>query len=289
MIEAFHFLRPWWLAALVPAIAVLWALRRHRDAKSQWSGKIAPHLLGHLIIAPKQAARGRPILTLGVTWLACTVALAGPSWKHEPAPFADDTAAMVIVLRVTPTMRTTDVPPDRLARSVQKIRDLLALRPGAKTSLIAYSGSAHVVMPLTSDANIINTFSAALDPKIMPVDGDAAPAAIEQAEKLLRDSGQAGSVLWITDAAPKDFRPGNVRVFAPLPDGTELRSLQAIGNVTAFTPDDADVKSLASQNFTTIAGPDTGSRWADSGYFILPAVLLASMLWFRRGVLGAMA
>jgi hypothetical protein len=100
-----------------------------------------------------------------------------------------------IVLKVTPSMRTPDIQPDRLTRSVQKIHDLLNLRPGAKTSLIAYSGAAHVVMPVTKDENIVNTFAGALDPKIMPSEGDSAAEALRLADQTLADSG-SGSIVF---------------------------------------------------------------------------------------------
>ena len=46
----------------------------------------------------------------------------------------------------------------------QKIRDLLAARGGARTGLIAYAGTAHLVMPLTDDRGVIEPFLAALAP-----------------------------------------------------------------------------------------------------------------------------
>jgi Ca-activated chloride channel homolog len=101
-------------------------------------------------------------------------------------------------------MRTPDIQPDRLTRSVQKIHDLLNLRPGAKTSLIAYSGTAHVVMPVTKDENIVNNFAGALDPKIMPSEGDSAAEALRLADQTLAGSG-SGSIVWIADnIAPEE-------------------------------------------------------------------------------------
>ena len=114
-------------------------------------------------------------------WLkvaGAVVAIAGPTWKHEPSPFADDVAAIAIVVKVGPSMITEDVQPSRLARATEKIHDLLKERGAGKTSLIAYAGSAHVVMPATKDSGIIDTFALALDPKIMPVDGDVAAEAL---------------------------------------------------------------------------------------------------------------
>ena len=56
--------------------------------------------------------------------------MAGPAWREQDSPFTEDAAALVIVLEVTPSMRTTDVQPSRLERAVQKIHDLLAARRG---------------------------------------------------------------------------------------------------------------------------------------------------------------
>jgi Ca-activated chloride channel family protein len=235
-----------------------------------------------------------------VAWLAawlvlCVVALAGPTWRREPPPFADDTAALVIVVRVAPSMRTQDVPPDRLARTAQKIHDLLAQRAGAKSALIAYAGSAHLTMPLTRDGGILCTFADALDPQVMPEDGDAAGEALALAEQVLSRSGQPGSVLWLTDAVAPEQRAAvaeflgkhsvPVRVLAPLPEGAEAEALrQVAGNVALVTPDDGDVTALARQ--TKVVADATGAgegRWKDAGWWLMPAIVLMALAWARRG------
>src|SRR5262245_33067985 len=198
MIGDFHFIRPWWLLALVPLALLVWAIRRRQDAAQPWRGIIAPNLLPFLLSGSTQRKVLSPLLLIAIGWLVSVIAIAGPTWRREPAPFAEDTAALAIVIKVTPSMKTEDVQPDRLTRSVQKIKDLLALRPGAKTALIAYAGSAHVVMPATTDAGIINTFAQALDPKIMPNDGDVVADALQLAEETLKRAG-SGSILWIAD------------------------------------------------------------------------------------------
>src|SRR5262245_29250472 len=50
---AFHFLRPWWLLALVPTALLLALILRRERPEVQWSGVIAPHLLRHLIVTPR--------------------------------------------------------------------------------------------------------------------------------------------------------------------------------------------------------------------------------------------
>lgn len=237
MIGEFHFIRPWWLLAIVPLAALAWGMRRRGDAAHPWRTVIAPHLLPFQLSGPDRPTRFSPLVLVAIGWLVTTVEISGPTWRREPSPFADDVAALAIVVKVTPSMHTEDVQPSRLGRGVQKIRDLLALRRGAKTALIAYAGTAHRVMPLTSDAGIIDTFAQALGPKVMPADGDVAADALRLADEALAGSG---SILWIADSvAPEQEQPlaawrkrshTAVCLLAPLPRGAELDALtKAIG------------------------------------------------------------
>jgi Ca-activated chloride channel family protein len=234
-----------------------------------------------------------------VAWVLAAVALAGPTWQREPAPFAEDTAVLVIVLKVTPSMQSQDVQPTRLARAAEKVRDLLTLRPGAKTALFAYAGSAHRVMPLTSDAGIIGSFAAELAPDVMPVEGSAAGPALTAADEAVKKSGQAGWVLWIADAASPDevkalekYRAEGrtpVSVLAVAGDGPELESLKAAASsldapLVRVTPDAADVGQLArNTRFSAVPEQAGGERWKDAGYWLTFPLVLVSLLWFRRG------
>ena len=48
MITDFHFIRPWWLLALVPLALLVRILHRREDASQAWHGIVAPHLLPFL-------------------------------------------------------------------------------------------------------------------------------------------------------------------------------------------------------------------------------------------------
>src|SRR5262249_58496020 len=122
-----------------------------------WRGVAAPPLLLHLLVGGGKRSRFSPVVLLTVGWLIAVFALASPAWQREPAPFADDTAVLAIVLKVTPSMQTQDVEPTRLVRSVQEIHHLVALRPGADTALLDYSRYAHQAMPQTSHTCIIKS------------------------------------------------------------------------------------------------------------------------------------
>jgi Ca-activated chloride channel family protein len=217
---------------------------------------------------------------------------------REPTPFADEVAALAIVVQVTPSMMASDVQPSRLARGVQKIEDLLQLRKGAKTSLVAYSGTAHIVMPATTDDGIIKIFAQALDPKIMPRDGDAVANAFRLADHTLDEAG-GGSILWIADhVAPEesgalaDWRSASrteVRLLPPLLNGAELNSLEAAAAavdaaVIHLAPDDSDVARIArGAKFAAMSSNEQSDRWQEAGYWLTPVVALVSLTFFRRG------
>jgi Ca-activated chloride channel family protein len=294
-----HFLRPWLLLALVPAALLWWRLHRRTDATHSWRDLVAPHLLPHLLSGREQPrVRFGPLELIALGWLIGIVAVAGPSWRREPSPFAHDTAALAVVIRVSPSMMTEDVQPSRLARATEKLHDLLGERAGAKTSLIAYAGTAHLVMPATTDGGIVDTFAQALDPKIMPTEGDVAATALRLADESLRDAG-SGSILWITDGvAPEQaeaiaaWRRSSrtpVRLLPPLLPGGELESLKkaaAAANPTFVTlsPDDADVRTLArAARYAAVSLAGSGERWEDGGYWLTIPLALLLLPFFRRG------
>jgi Mg-chelatase subunit ChlD len=291
-----------WL--LLPAALLIWLIASQRDQRQQWRQIIAPPLLDALLINTAAQRRLRPWQLLAVIWLIGIIALAGPAWQREPSPFSEDQAALVIALKVTPSMQTADLPPSRLQRSVHKIHDLLAQRAGARTALIAYAGSAHLVMPLTRDAGIIELFAGELRPAIMPRQGGDPGAALELAQKQLAEAGQPGSILFISDGITREQATGmNQRrqtgaaavvilgAIGLAGDSAERRELeQAAQTLNAplvfIAPDERDINALRSHiehSLTAVAEAEGGERWRDAGYWLLPLLCVLALLWFRPG------
>jgi Ca-activated chloride channel family protein len=310
----FHFIRPFWLLALIPSLWLVVILSRQRDAQRIWRGIIADHLLTHLVSDTSGHKGLQPSILLGAVLILASFSLAGPTWQHEPAPFADDTASLVIAVKVTASMQAQDIQPSRLERASQKIKDLLDRRKGSKTALVAYAGSAHLVMPLTEDSDLIAGFAAELDPKIMPVGGDAADQALELAQAQLTTSGLAGSVLLVTDyvapavierirkvqaadgprvhiygiaAGPEAFVPPGSPPAPPL-DRVNLKQAAAAGkgSLVIATPDGSDIDQLTrivETQFSVAGSQEGGERWRDSGYWLVPLIALLALWWFRPG------
>lgn len=313
-LSQFHFLRPWWWLALVPVLWLVWMIHRHQDAARPWRGVIADNLLPHLLSEGENRRRLQPVHLLLPLWLLATLALSGPTWQREPAPFAYDEAALVIAIAVTPTMLAQDIQPSRLERAAQKIHDLLAHRPGTRTALIAYAGSAHLVMPFTRDAELVTRFAAELSPAIMPVQGNVPAEALTLAEEQLRKSGLRGSILLITDHVPAEQlsqlaayrKQGGVPVQllavaaapgvtmppdsppAPALDRATLaKAADALDEtLTIVSPDDRDVRWLARHTETSLvaaSAEQAGSRWKDARYWLVFVVAALMLMWSRPG------
>jgi Ca-activated chloride channel family protein len=277
LVSDFHFLRPQWLWGLLPTAALFLLLARRADPRRRWGRIIAPHLLEHLTVRPDGGSRVRPLHQVTtVAALAC-VAVAGPTWEREVSPFAEDTSPLVIALDLSQSMDAIDVQPSRLERSKQKVRDLLALRPGARTALIAYAGSAHTVLPLSTDATMFETFLDGLSTSIMPEAGKDPVAALALAETILSRDSVPGSILYVTDGVAAEHVDAFVQHEArsddavlilavgtteggPIRTGTnEFATNEAGGRIVA-TLDREGLDAISSGTSAFVAGATVDSR-----------------------------
>ena len=196
----FHFLRPEWFYALIPAVLLFALLRYRQSHHSNWEKAIDPHLLPHILDSPDKVVSKSPLTLLLVAWILATIAIAGPVWRQTPQPVHEREDALVVIFDLTKSMLATDVKPDRLVRAKRKLIDLLELREEGVTALIVFSGDAHVVSPLTDDTKTIAAMIPALSPDLVPAPGSALAPALVKAVDLFRDGGTAsGRILIITD------------------------------------------------------------------------------------------
>ncbi|MEP6484987.1 MAG: VWA domain-containing protein [Rudaea sp.] len=202
----FHFLRPLWLLALV-AVPVIWAaLSRRTSDAGAWRGVVDAHLLDDLLVrtgtkTPSSAPRWLAV----AGWVVACFALAGPAWEQLPQPLYQNRAARVIVFELGATMSAQDIKPSRFERARYKIADILSRSGDSQSALIAYSGDAFVVAPLTDDTNTVANLVDALDPTVMPVQGNSTGRAIDLAVKLIQGAGlHEGEIVLLADSAGPD-------------------------------------------------------------------------------------
>ncbi|VVP28375.1 VWA domain-containing protein [Pseudomonas silesiensis] len=197
----FHFLRPLWLLLLPFGALLPWLWRRSRDVQRRLRSNIAEHLLPHLLITPQDQQRLRPVHLVCALLMLGAIATAGPTWEQDRPPFLENRAPLIIAIDLSPSMDANDVPPSRLEAAKHKLHDLIQRRAGARNALIAYAGSAHLVLPPTDDPALLDSFIQALSTDLIGKPGKAVGPVIEQAKRLLAAEKTPGTLLLITDGA----------------------------------------------------------------------------------------
>ncbi|WP_130931252.1 VWA domain-containing protein [Pseudomonas sp. Sample_24] len=196
-----HFLRPLWLLLLPFAALMPWLWRRSRDMQRRLRSNIAEHLLPHLLITPQDQQWLRPVHLVSAMLMLGAVAAAGPTWEQDRPDFLENRAPLIIAVDLSPSMDANDVQPTRLEAAKHKLDDLIQRRAGARNALIAYAGSAHLVLPATDDPALLDTFIQALSTDLMSKPGKDVGAVIDQAKRLLAAEKTPGTLLLITDGA----------------------------------------------------------------------------------------
>ncbi len=299
----FHFIRPLWLLALIPMLFLIW-LRWHEESKPGWKDILPKHLREALTIGDRGWRKQLPLKLLLVNAFIAIIICAGPSWQREASPFGEDKASMLVILDNSDSMLQKDLPPSRLERSKQKIRDLLVARQGGKTGLVVFAGSAHVAMPVTQDSNVFAPFLAATTPEIMPVKGKLAEKALPLIDQQLQ--GVAGAtVLLVSDGvnpatieryqqffADKPYQllilaAGNPDVVSNNPmdlDSLQILASKTNGRLVKVSVDNGDIEQLnryVERNMQL--NGESSMPWKDSGYALLFPIALIILVWFRKG------
>ena len=299
----FHFLRPWWLMAFVPMVLLLW-LRSLEDSRPSWKDVLPEHLRSALTIGEKGWRKQLPLKLLLVNVTLAIIICAGPTWQRKASPFGEDKASMLVVLDNSDSMLQKDLPPSRLERAKQKVRDLLAAREGGRTGLVVYAGSAHVAMPVTQDAKVFDPFLAAISPEIMPVDGKDASQALALIDQQLNNE-LGSSVLLVSDGVTPNTIDSFAAFFSDKPyqllilaagnpervsdDPMDLDSLRSLARATSgrlveVSVDSSDIETLnrlVERNMQL--NGESSMPWKDMGYVLLYPIALIMMLWFRKG------
>ncbi len=305
-LEHFHFLRPAGILVLLPFLLIIWWGQRRRNNRDMFDGIIAPHLLEHLRVERFDSRWFNPSTMGGLFIVLMLLVVLGPSWRQQPSPLSQDEAALVVLLDVSRSMEQRDVQPSRLQRARQKVSDLLALRPDKKAALLVYAGSAHTVLTLTADQDILNQYLAALEPGIMPRAGKFPEYALPLVDQVLRDSNAPATVVMFADGHGAASRKAFADYFAERPhqllvvgvgseepgEGLlplERRDLERLadeagGRYFSLTVDDSDMRSVSRRvDSHYVIVDDDALPWLDSGYPLVFACLAIFLLWFRKG------
>lgn len=189
-----HWQRPLFLILLPVLVYLLWKLWNFHEIKGSWQKLIPSIFQPWLLRGTSTQESALPKLLITLASIFSLLALLGPSWKHIEQPPLKIDAPLVIVMDLTPRMLSGDIPPNRLETVKRKLLDIIKARKDAQTALVAYSGSAHIVVPLSDDQATITNLINSISPNIMPQQGERADLGINKAVQLLNNTQQNNQI-----------------------------------------------------------------------------------------------
>jgi len=303
----FHFLRPWWLLAFPLGLVLLSGLRQQKRGQSQWYKVCDRHLLGQLLVGEAETGSKRIYGFLLLMLLLATLALAGPTWERRPQALFRSATGRVLVLDLSLSMRSTDLPPNRLSRARYKAIDLVKAGVGIDQGLVVFAGDSFIVTPLTDDRATILNLLPGLDTNTVPVQGSRADRGLEKAGELLRraavsngqiilitDDADTAAVMAATELKKKGYRVDVIAVGTkagapvPLPESGYLKDDR--GNIVVPVPDFAALRQIAARgggHYYDIEAPDSTFQALNHPAVLFPEKRKKSELtgdqWLDRG------
>jgi Ca-activated chloride channel family protein len=204
-LQYFHFIRPYWLVAIIPLLIVTVLFLKRKLISRSWQSVIDARLLPFILTGQEGHKAKWPVYVFALAGLLIIVAMAGPAWEKLPQPVYRSQSGLVIVLDMSQSMDATDIKPSRITRAKHKIMDILAKRIEGQTALVVYASEAFVVSPLSDDVKTIESLVTSLSTELMPRQGSHPLQAIEKAVDLLKQGGMHdGNILLITDGLGAD-------------------------------------------------------------------------------------
>jgi Ca-activated chloride channel family protein len=126
----------------------------------------------------------KPILKIGVVLLGMTfliIALVNPKMGTKMEKVKRQGIDIVFAIDVSKSMLAEDVAPNRLEKSKQIVSQLINQLGSDRIGIIAYSGSAFPVLPMTSDYGVAKMFLQTMNPGMISSQGTSIDQAIDLA------------------------------------------------------------------------------------------------------------
>ncbi|MFM2230925.1 MAG: hypothetical protein RL607_2183 [Bacteroidota bacterium] len=165
---------------LVPLLlGMWWTARRWRRKKEREFA--APELLAYLSPerSPFKSNLKFFLVLFGVVFLI--IGLVNPKIGTKVEKVKSRGVDIVFAIDVSKSMLATDVAPNRLEKSKQIVSQLINQLGGDRIGIIAYSGNAFPVLPMTSDYAVAKMFLQSMSPEMISAQGTSIDQAIQLA------------------------------------------------------------------------------------------------------------
>ena len=145
----------------------------------------------------------KPILKFAVVLLGITmliIALVNPKIGTKVEKVKREGIDIVFAVDVSKSMLAEDVAPNRLEKGKQLVSQIINNLGTDRIGIIAYSGSAFPVLPITTDYNIAKMFLQSMNPGMISSQGSNLNEAIQLTQQYFEGSGNTSKLLiMVTD------------------------------------------------------------------------------------------
>ena len=171
-----------WVLGFFVLIIILWAFNRigersSRGFFSNTSDNVQAVILARLDLNKKQWQSR--LFFLGLSFLI--LAASGPQIGTRVRPVERKWVDLVIAFDTSTSMDAEDVKPSRLAKAKFEIGQLISKLKGDRVAIIIFAGTSHLYLPLTTDYEAALLFLNGIDTDMIPTQGTAISAAMENA------------------------------------------------------------------------------------------------------------
>lgn len=238
-----------WALCVVPCLFLLlrWAKYRRNTRLARFVNPSQWPTLSNTLRPRSRLLRQR-LAYLAIIF--SVIALAGPQYGTEILEVERVGADLVVALDISGSMLAEDFRPTRLDEARRAVQSLLAGLEGDRVGLVAFSGAAAIMCPLTSDYSAVSLFLELAKPGYIPQPGTNIGDALDLSAHLLEKEGDRDkAVILITDgedhagtieAQAKKLADLGARVYAigiGSPDGTLIPEYDENGVVRGYKKD----------------------------------------------------
>ena len=155
------------------------------------------HLATRLTCIPTRYGRIVGTICAAAALLCLVFALMRPQWGVVSEERISAGLDIVIALDISRSMLSDDLRPNRLAVAKSAIGRLLDSESGNRIGVIAFSGTAYTVCPLTTDYTIVRQVVHELTPDSLPRGGSNVSAALREVLRAFRGATSGGQVVML--------------------------------------------------------------------------------------------
>ena len=187
----------WLLLLLILPMILLGAILTTRTSNKAWQQLVAARLRKQLV---KEGSTTRRWIALVMGLLGCAlliIVLARPYGGETSTTEQIRSRNILIAIDTSRSMLVEDVAPNRISHAKAMALELVQIFPNDRIGVIAFSGAAVSMAPLTIDHTAVHETISQLDTNVIPSGGSDLAAAVELAIKTFEKSDKQSNALII--------------------------------------------------------------------------------------------